>query len=390
MTDFKVIVSGAGPAGLAAAILLAQEGVNTAVISPGTKDDVRTTALMQPSMRLLRHIGVWPGGIAAKSAPLQRLRIVDDTDALVTAPTIEFAAQELDLSEFGFNVPLMHLIPALKARAEALGVTFITGASEHAEYAKDHIKVVATDHQRIEGHLLLIADGVQSRLRDQLGFRTEVARFDQLALATSFSHTASHENISTEWQKQDGPLTTVPLPGKRSSLVWMARPEQITSLVALPDSALATEIQLGTHGELGRISEIGVRHSFPMQMRRAVRLAGNRVMLIGEAAHALPPIGAQGLNLSLRDVATAADLIAGAKDPGAPEICNEYHRLRSNDVIPRLGITALLNQSLLSDLAPFHLARALGLSAVAKFPPLRKFAMQQGLANTGSLPFAMR
>jgi 2-octaprenyl-6-methoxyphenol hydroxylase len=158
----------------------------------------------------------------------------------------------------------------------------------------------------------------------------------------------------------------------------------------LSDLELATEIQLETKGSLGRISDLGPRKLFPMRGQRATTFAAKRCMVIGEAAHVLPPIGAQGLNLSLRDAAQAADLIIGTDDPGAEANLNDYDKLRRADVVPRQQMVNLLNQSLLSSIPAFALARVAGLAAVANFAPLRNLAMRQGLAPSSNLPFAMR
>ena len=390
MTDFTAIVSGAGPAGLAVAILLAQDGGKVAVIAPGIQDDPRTTALMQPAMKLLSFIGVWPGAVAAHSAPLKRLRIVDDLGHLVSAPPIEFSSVELGFTEFGFNVPLTHLIPALKGRAEQAGVRFIAAKSESAQDSGDHISITTDGGQTYTAKILLAADGAKSPLRASLGFNTTVTRFDQHALITSFDHSGPHDDVSTEWHKQDGPFTTVPLPGRRSALVWMARPEKIEALLALSDAEFATEIQLESHGILGRISNPAPSKSFSMQVQSATRFAKSRTLLIGEAAHMMPPIGAQGLNLSLRDAATAVDLIIGASDPGSAAMADAYDKARRVDVVSRLSVTGLLNHSLLSGFEGFHLARSAGLAAVGALPPLRKAALNVGLGTAGPLPFSMR
>ncbi len=390
MTDFTAIISGAGPAGLAAAILLAQNGVKTALITPPTTEDLRTTALMQPAIQLLKFMHIWPGEIAAHCAPLRRLHLVDDTGNLVTAPTIEFTAAELDLAEFGFNVPLALLIPALHKQADGAGVEFISGKSLGAALNTDSITVTTEDGATVTAKILLIADGAASALRTAIGFTTESTRYDQMALATSFDHSAAHEFTSTEFHKEAGPFTTVPMLGNRSSLVWMAKPAVIQAMLALSDKDLCTEIQLESHGLLGRISNLGPRKAFPMHSNRATVFAKSRAMLVGEAAHALPPIGAQGLNLSLRDAATAADLIIGSDDPGSPSVTAEYHKQRSADVATRVTLTGLLNASLLSELQPFHLARVAGLAAVANIASLRKLALRQGLGTTSQLPFSMR
>lgn len=390
MNDYTAIISGAGPAGLAAACLLALDGVKTAVIALPTAADPRTTALMQPAMQLLKFIGVWNEELKSCSAALKHLHLIDDTGNLISAPTIEFSASELDLEAFGWNVPLAQLVPALQQRAENLGVIFIADLSTSAACDENLITVKTLGGNSYTAKILLAADGADSKLRQSLDISVESWAYDQSALATSFSHTASHQNISTEYHKSAGPFTTVPLPGNRSSLVWMDRPARIEALLNLSDQELAIEIQLETKGSLGRISDIGPRKTFPMRGQRATTFAAKRCLVIGEAAHVLPPIGAQGLNLSLRDAAQAADLIIGADDPGAENILNEYNSIRRADVLPRQQMVNLLNQSLLSQFPALALVRAAGLGAIANFGPLRNLAMRQGLAPSTNLPFAMR
>ena len=390
MSEFTAIISGAGPVGLAAACLLAQDGVRTAVIAPAGTIDPRTTALMQPSLQLLKFIGVWTDELKSVSAPLKHVHLIDDTGNLVTAPRIEFSSAELDLEAFGWNVPLAHLLPILQNRAETLGVTFIADSSLSAETGESQITLKTANANAYSAKILLAADGAESKLRQSLGIAVEYWSYDQSALATSFAHSASHQNISTEYHKSAGPFTTVPLPGNRSSLVWMDRPAHIEALLKLSDKDLAIEIQLETGGGLGRISDIGPRKAFPMRGQRATRFATKRCMVLGEAAHVLPPIGAQGLNLSFRDAAQAADLIIGSADPGAETILHEYNSLRRADVLPRQQMVNMLNQSLLSDFPALALGRAAGLFAIANFAPLRKLVMTQGLAPSANLPFAMR
>jgi 2-octaprenyl-6-methoxyphenol hydroxylase len=390
MVDFTTIVSGSGPAGLAAAVLLAQDGVKVAVIAPAPSFDPRTTALMQPSIQMLKFSGVWNEALQSRCAALKHLHLIDDTGNLVTATPLLFNASEMNLEAFGWNVPLAHLVPALQKRALELGVVLIEGQSETAQAFESHIEVQIEDGSIFTAQVILAADGANSKLRPALGIGTESWSYDQSALATSFGHSASHENISTEFHKSAGPFTTVPLPDNRSSLVWMDRPSRISELAEMSDAELATEIQLETHGSLGRVSDIGPRKIFPMRGQRATTFATSRCMVIGEAAHVLPPIGAQGLNLSLRDAAQAADLIVGAADAGAHSILKEYDALRRADVIPRQVMVGMLNSTLLSNFSGLGTARALGLSAIANFAPLRNLAMQQGMSPSSNLPFAMR
>ena len=392
MTDYDVIVAGAGPAGLAAACLLALDGRRVALVArlPGDATDPRTVALMQPSIRLLLHIGLWPGQLKAATQPLKKLRLVDDTGSLFKAPNLTFDPIELGEEEFGWNFPLGLLIPALFARAEDLGVVLTGSDAVSASTSSDNVTLTTSSGERISARVAIAADGRMSMLREAAGIGTNKWSYDQTALATSFGHTGSHDGISTEYHKGAGPFTTVPMPGKRSSLVWMERPARAAELMGLSDSELAAEIQIGTHGELGLISAIGPRRLFPMQGLVARDFAAKRIILVGEAAHVVPPIGAQGLNMSLRDAAQAADLMEGEDDPGAKSILLAYDALRRRDIQPRQQVIDLMNRSLLSGFLALETGRAVGLHMLAQFGPIRRAVMQYGLAPSSGLPRMMR
>lgn len=392
MSDFDVIVAGAGPAGLAAACLLALDGRRVALVAKehGDASDPRTVALMQPSIRLLMHLGLWPGALKDATQPLKKLRLVDDTGALFKAPTITFDPAELGEEAFGWNFPLGILIPALYARAQELGVEMTGSDAASAISHSGGVSVTTAAGQRLEARVVVAADGRNSVLREAAGIRTNRWSYDQSALSTSFAHSGPHDGISTEFHKGAGPFTTVPMPGNRSALVWMERPARAAELMALPDAELAAEIQIGTHGELGRISDIGPRRLFPMQGLVARDFARNRIILVGEAAHVVPPIGAQGLNMSLRDAAQAADLMEGEDDPGNPGIMRDYDALRRRDVQPRQQVIDLMNRSLLSGFVAMETGRAAGMSLLSQFGPLRRAVMQYGLAPSAGLPRVMR
>ena len=170
----------------------------------------------------------------------------------------------------------------------------------------------------------------------------------------------------------------------------MERPARAAQLMALDDAVLATEIQIACHGELGLVFDVGPRKAFPMRGLVARRFAGDRTLLIGEAGHVVPPIGAQGLNMSLRDAAQAADLIAASADPGADSVMRDYDALRRRDVAPRQQAIDLMNRSLLSGFLVMEGARAASLAMLRSFAPLRHFVMRRGLGTAGPLPHAMR
>jgi 2-octaprenyl-6-methoxyphenol hydroxylase len=386
----KALVAGGGPAGLASACLLAQAGIETICVAPVAPEDPRTTALMAPSIRLLESLCVWTEELRAHCAPLKQLHLLDDTGNMVSAPDLRFSSKEANLPEFGWNVPLGALVPALRDKAAALGVRFVDDEVASADCGEASVSVSTKSGAQVVGSFAVAADGRNSVLRSAASIHAATWAYEQSALITRFSHSRDHEFVSTEWHKLGGPFTTVPLPGKRSALVWMDKPEKIEALLAIEAKALARDIQLQNHGTLGLISDVSKPHVFPMRGVRADRFAAKRVFLAGEAAHVFPPVGAQGLNMSLRDAGHIVDVVTAHDDPGCEAAVVEYDAKRRSDVMPRQVAISAMNHSLLADLLPAHLARAAGLAAVAWLPPLRELAMREGLSPSGGLPFAMR
>ncbi|NMD09467.1 MAG: UbiH/UbiF family hydroxylase [Phyllobacteriaceae bacterium] len=388
--DARVIVVGGGPAGLAAAALLAFEGVPTMLIAPEAGPDPRTVALMDPALRLLSRLGVWPGQLAELSSPLLHLDIIDEMGRVVSAPRLTFSASEMGLEAFGWNIPLGDLILALRGAVEQSGVQVIDGTVLRTE---DLGAVVAVDTgagQRYYAEVLVAADGAESILRTSAGIGVDRWSYDQSALVTTFSHSGPHYGVSCERHRSGGPFTTVPLPGNASSLVWMAQPPVVESLLFRTAQELAMEIQLLTHGSLGLISHVSPPKVFPMRGLRARRFAGNRTLLTGETAHAFPPIGAQGLNMSLRDVGHAVDVVLGHDDAGSLAACDDYHYRRNRDVTERQAMISAMNTSLIAEFLPLDLMRVGALSLISAFPPLRGLVMRQGLAPENNLPYVMR
>jgi 2-octaprenyl-6-methoxyphenol hydroxylase len=391
---FDAMVVGGGPTGLVAATLLARAGVGTALVCQAVEPDARTVALMEPALRLLKHIGLGPERFAGRAQPLRKLVLVDDTGEFFGAPQIVFSADELGLEAFGWNIPLEPLCADLTQRAEASGASIVPGKVIQLSVTENQAHLSLDDGSTFGAKVVIGADGRDSVIRRAAGIGSNAWEYDQCAIAASFAHSAPHADTSTEYLRSGGPLTTIPLPGRRSALVWMERPGRVSELMALDELNFARELQAAIHGELGRVSDVGPRSAFPMRGLRAAALGARRVILIGEAAHLMPPIGAQGLNISLTDAAAAAEVVADAKsalrDMGGEEVIRSYGHRRQMDISLRQALVHNLNHSLLADFLPFSLVRSAGATLLSQISSLRRFTMQKGLEPAAYLPRTMR
>jgi 2-octaprenyl-6-methoxyphenol hydroxylase len=316
---------------------------------------------------------------------LRHLRIVDATDRLLRAPEVLFHASEIGLDAFGYNIENTRLVGALREQAaRAENLTLFDESAAAIRHDGDRVIVDLANGGSVSAALLVGADGRNSMSRKATGISVSERLYPQAALTLNLRHSRSHGEASTEFHTRNGPMTLVPLPGQRASLVLVTTPDEAEWLSKLDDAALGHELTQRTHWLLGTITPDGRRGVRPLGMMRAGRLTRKRVALVGEAGHVLPPIGAQGLNLGIRDAVAIAAVASAAlrqgRDPGADEVLAAYEKDRRGDVHSRAFAVDALNRSLLSDLLPAQAARSAGLWLLSCFGPLRREVMRQGMA----------
>ncbi len=381
MQHYEIAIVGGGLAGLVAALALGRSGRRTCLVGAvPAHEDTRTTALMDQSVRYLERLGVW-GDIAPSAAALSTMQILDGTARLLRAPPAQFRAMDIGLAAFGYNIPNKALAAVLDKALEAEpNVTRITENAASIAVQTDKVTISLTQGDVITVDFVIGADGRNSITREAAGIGVRKWSYQQSAVVLNFGHALPHANTSTEFHTESGPFTQVPLPGLRSSLVWVSRPEDAARLAALTPDELSAEVETRMQSILGKVSVEASARAWPLSSMMAERFGKGRVALIGEAAHAFPPIGAQGLNLSLRDSMTLAELLSAVRDrPIAADAGDRYNSRRRPDIMSRTLSVDLLNRSLLTDFLPVQMARAAGMHVLNAIPPLRNVLMQEGV-----------
>lgn len=396
--DHDIIVSGGGIAGLTASAAFASAGFDVLCVDPAppvtARDakgaDLRSTAFLQPARQLLADIGLWER-LAPHAAPLQIMRIIDaggpEAEARMSK---EFDASDISDLPFGWNLPNWLLRREMAAHLESLpNVTYRTGVGAKTLFTRtSQARVGLSDGTRVQARMLVAADGRGSPMREAAGINVKTTRYGQKALAFTVTHEVAHENVSTEIHRTGGPFTLVPLPdfeGKPSSaIVWMEEGPKAKALAEMDVEPFEEAMNIRSCGVLGTLKLNSARTIWPIISQHAEHLSGERIALVAEAAHVIPPIGAQGLNMSLNDIRALLDL-AAARPEGLGDIAmlDAYHKARIGDIRLRVAGITLLNRTSMLSAPPLRDARAAGLNALYSFAPLRKSIMQMGLGAKG-------
>src|SRR5262245_19796277 len=356
--------------------------------------ETRTAALLTSSVDLLKTLHVWER-LANEAAPPKAIRIVDASRSPLPAPDITFAASEVGLDAFGYNIANTVLVAALYARAKET-LPWVVAAGVTGIVCDDAMALLTLSAGApVSARLVAGADGRRSICRESAGIGVTERRYDQSALAASFRHARPHRNVSIELHRELGSVTTVPLPDSHaSSLIWVGTQGEIANLVEATDADFIAALGERLGDLLGVVSDPGARAAFPVAGLSADRFVARRTALLGEAAHILPPIGAQGLNLGFRDAGALADCVADAlaqgRDPGGAESLAAYVEARRLDIMTRTLGVHLLSRSLLTSLVPVQAARGIVLHGLNVLAPLKRAVMRIGLTPPTALPRLMR
>lgn len=395
--DVDILISGGGIAGLAATAVLARAGFSVLCVDPappvveGAAADLRSTAFLQPSVDLLAWAGLWDR-LAPAATALQVMRIVDAGGADGAPRAVhDFDAADVSDRPFGWNLPNRALRREMAAHLAAVpNAAFRAGVgTARVTLREAEARVALSDGTPVRARLLVAADGRDSAVRQMLGIPVRTWRYGQKALTFAVTHPIPHGHVSTEVHRTGGPFTLVPLPDHEgmpaSAVVWMERGPEAERLMALDDAAFAAEATARSCHLFGPLTLAGGRAAWPVVTQTAARLTAGRAALVAEAAHVMPPIGAQGLNTSLADIATLRDLaVADAAGLGGPAMLDAYEAARRPQVELRARGVDALNRASMAGAPPLRDLRAAALAVLHGAAPIRRTLMRAGLGRPGT------
>jgi 2-octaprenyl-6-methoxyphenol hydroxylase len=393
----EVVVGGAGFAGLALAIALRQVlgypftvTVADPALAHARSQDPRASAIAAAARRLFEAIGVW-GAVAENAQPILDMVVTDSKlDDAVRPAFLTFGGEVEEGEPFAHMIENRHLVDALAEKAKSLGVELRATPVAGFAAGANSTEVQFADGESITARLLVGADGARSLIREQAGIATHGWNYDQCAIVTTVAHEREHNGRAEEHFLPAGPFAILPLTGRRCSIVWTETSGEADRIVALPDSEFHDELEKRFGLQLGDIEVVGPRRAFPLGLFTARTFIGERLALVGDAAHIIHPIAGQGLNMGLRDVAALAEAIADAArlglDPGGPEVLERYQRWRRFDTMTMGVATDGLNRLFSNNSDALRLVRDIGLGLVERMPMLKRMFIREAAGFTGDVP----
>jgi len=399
MTDARrdMVIGGAGFAGLALAIALRQalgDSFTVTVADPALASlkskDPRASAIAAAARRLFEAIEVWPA-VAHDAQPILDMVVTDSKLEHAMRPTyLTFGGEVEEGEAFAHMIENRLLVDALVDKAKALGIDLRAGAVTGFDNMPNAIDVDLSGGETISARLLVGADGARSQIREQAGIATHGWNYDQSAIVCTVAHERDHDGRAEEHFLPAGPFAILPLTGKRSSIVWTETAREAERIVALPDDEFHAELEKRFGLKLGDLQVVGARRAFPLGLFTARSFIGERLALIGDAAHIIHPIAGQGLNMGLRDVAALAEAVADAArlglDIGAPDVLERYQRWRRFDTMTMGAATDGLNRLFSNNSDVLRLARDVGLGLVERMPALKRIFIREAAGFTGEVP----
>jgi 2-octaprenyl-6-methoxyphenol hydroxylase len=395
-----VIIFGGGLVGLSLAAALDSSGLSAILVDPSDPDerttpafDGRTSAVSSSSTRMLETIGV-AEHFPEPGCPILKIQVADGLEPG------GLGFQPDDDEPLGQMHENRHLRAALRVRAETgrnLWLLWKSGVRS-VERGTHGVVVRLEDGRKLNAPVLAAADGRNSAAREAAGIPLARWKYEHMAIVSTLRHERSHENIAYEIFFRPGPFALLPMSDAnkhhRSAIVWSVPREDAAGLISLTDEQFAAEAYTAMGGFLGKIEMAAPRSTFPLGFHHASRITGQRLALVGDAAHAIHPIAGQGLNLGFRDVAALTQvLVEGARlglDLGDRQLLDRYERWRSLDSLMVAMATDSLTRIYAVPGRTASAVRRFGMSLINRMSPIKDRLMSEARGTSGELPLLLR
>ncbi|PCI62113.1 MAG: ubiquinone biosynthesis protein UbiH [Methylophilaceae bacterium] len=345
-----IVVVGAGLVGLAAVIALAAQGKRVVLVDSKRNDagqtkawDTRIYALTPATENWLQSLGVWSLVDQAR---------VNDVEAMAlwnpeSETPLHLSAEDANLTKLACIIENNNLLQALWQKVETLDVQIVIGSPcSRVDYADDSVVLSLENGVSIKATLLVAADGANSFVRQQLAIATKTKDFNQAAIVVNYLAEQSHGDVARQWFAAHSTLALLPLPDKHVSMVWSVSTGLAGELLGLSGLQLSERVKMASHDVLGVLKPVSEALSFTLRQTTADSLIGERVVLVGDAAHQVHPMAGQGANLGFRDVIALQALIAGSHhmdDIGEEVFLRQYERVRRADILSMNMLTSGLD-----------------------------------------------